>query len=273
MKNQPSVVLNNGVEMPLLGLGLFRITNENGGFSQCIHDALEEGYRFFDTAEYYENEKDLGEALASSGLHREEYFVTTKLTNDNIKLHDTRNAFFRQLERLKMDYIDLYLIHWPVKGYEQAWVEMEKLYEEKRIRAIGISNGEEGHLNRLWECSGIVPAVDQVEMHPYKAQLKLRKICAERGIVAEAYGPFMQGELLSDSLIGEIARKYHNSPAQIILRWFFQQKIPVIPKTVTRERMMQNRNAMDFVLEEVDMEILHSLNKEQGSFPSPYEVI
>ena len=141
MKNQPSVVLNNGVEMPLLGLGLFRITNENGGFSQCIHDALEEGYRFFDTAEYYENEKDLGEALASSGLHREEYFVTTKLTNDNIKLHDTRNAFFRQLERLKMDYIDLYLIHWPVKGYEQAWVEMEKLYEEKRIRAIGISNG------------------------------------------------------------------------------------------------------------------------------------
>lgn len=141
MKIKNSIVLNNGVEMPLLGLGLFQITNKEGKFTQYINDALEAGYRLFDTSEYYENERDLGNVLAQCGLRREEYFITTKLTNDNIKLYATRDAFFRQLERLKLDYLDLYLIHWPVMGYEQAWIEMEKLYEEKLIRAIGISKG------------------------------------------------------------------------------------------------------------------------------------
>ena len=249
--------------MPLLGLGLFRITNENGGFSQCIHDALEEGYRFFDTAEYYENEKDLGEALASSGLHREEYFVTTKLTNDNIKLHDTRNAFFRQLERLKMDYIDLYLIHWPVPGcYTGTWMEMAKLLETGRVLSIGVSNFQIHHLEELKKISGIVPAVNQIECHPLCYPKELIEYCQSEGIQVQAYAPLARGAYLDNDVMCVLGTKYAHTPAQVGLRWAIQKGISVIPKSVNPDRIASNANIFDFNIEDEDMAIMDTLNED-----------
>jgi diketogulonate reductase-like aldo/keto reductase len=235
-----------------------------------VLSALELGYRSIDTAKAYGNEAGVGQAIKESCIARNEIFLTTKLWNRDQGYESTLTAFHQSLERLGGDYIDLYLIHWPGRDlYKESWRAMEKLYGEGLIRAIGVSNFQEYHLEELASSSKLVPAVNQIELHPYLTQKELRAYCSAHAIRVEAWSPLGQGTLLSDKVLHELSKKYDKSVAQIILRWDIQHDIIIIPKSSRPERMKENISLFDFDIDEEDMSTIDNLNQNRRTGPNP----
>lgn len=266
------VVLNNGTLMPWLGFGVFKV-QDGAEAEQAVGCALENGYRSIDTAAVYKNESGVGKALHASGIARDEIFLTTKVWNSDLRAERTRGAFEESLQRLQTDYVDLYLIHWPVKGfYHQAWKVLEELHTEGRIRAIGVSNFMVHHLRDLLTTASVIPAVNQIEFHPWLIQPELLNFCRENGIQVEAWSPLAQAKLLSEPMITAIAGKYAKTPAQIILRWDLQRQVVTIPKSITPARISENAQIFDFELSGDDMRQIDSLdsNKRIGADPDNF---
>jgi len=261
--------LHNGVEMPYLGLGTYQADNEQE-VVDAIKYALEIGYRHIDTAAVYKNEEGVGRGISESAISRNELFVVSKVWNTDQGYDSTLKAFEDSLKRLNLDYLDLYLIHWPVSGqYKDTWRALEKLYKEKRIRAIGVSNFMQHHLEDLLEIAEIVPMVNQMEFHPYLVQQGLIDFCNSKGIQYEAWSPFMQGKLFELDFCNGLAKKYNKSAAQIILRWNLQKGVVTIPKSVHEKRIKSNAAVFDFELSKEDMVFLDGLDRGERSGPDP----
>lgn len=264
-----STRLNNDIEMPWLGFGVFKI-RDGLEVERAVNNALEAGYRSIDTAALYGNETGVGKAIRDSGIPRQEIFLTTKVWNVDQRAGRTMAAFEESLQRLDTDYVDLYLIHWPVKGYYQdTWAVMEEIYQSGRSRAIGVSNFMVHHLEDILRESPIVPAVNQVEFHPYLVQPNLLKFCKEHQIQVEAWSPLMKGQVATESTILKLAEKYHKTPAQIVLRWDLQHGVVTIPKSVNPNRIVENAQIFDFELSESDMHTLDALDQEKRTGPDP----
>lgn len=268
------IVLNNGVRAPQLGYGVWKIPNEEA--AEAVSQAFETGYRLIDTAKIYRNEVGVGEALAKSNLSRDEIFLTTKLWNGDQGYESTLQAMDESLEKLGLDYVDLYLIHWPTPQYDtyvDSYKAMEKLYKDGRTKAIGVCNFDVEHLQRIIDECEIVPAVNQVECHPYLQQKELKEFCKKHGIYLEAYSPLMNGtKVLEDPVIKEIAEQYGKTPAQVILRWHLQTDVMVIPKTVTPSRMKENLDVFDFELTDADMDKIADLDRNERHNAVPSEM-
>lgn len=261
--------LNNGIQMPWFGFGVFKV-QEGQEVEQSVKWALEAGYRSIDTAAVYGNERGVGRAIRESGVPRNEIFLTTKVWNEEMRKKRTADAFKESLERLETDYVDLYLIHWPVKGYYQdAWKALEEIYESGRTRAIGVSNFLIHHLEDLLAHSNIVPAVNQVEFHPYLVQPDLLNFCKEQKIQLEAWSPIMRGKIFTVTEIAQLAEKYHKTPAQIVLRWDLQHGVVTIPKSVHKDRILENTRIFDFELAPEDMTLLDRLDRGERVGPDP----
>ncbi|MEU8677612.1 aldo/keto reductase [Streptomyces sp. NPDC048560] len=270
MTSIPHITLNNGVEMPRLGFGVFQIPDEET--TAAVSTALTAGYRSIDTAAIYGNERGVGRALAESGISRGELFVTTKLWNADQGYDSTLAAFDASLDKLGLDHVDLYLIHWPTPArdlYTDTWRAMEKLLADGRTRAIGVSNFQPAHLQRLLDHSGTVPAVNQVELHPGLQQRELRAFHARHGIATEAWSPLAQGAVLKDEAITSIAARHEVTPAQVVLRWHLQTGNVVIPKSVTPQRIHQNLDVFGFELTADDIEAVASLDSGMRTGPDP----
>jgi methylglyoxal/glyoxal reductase len=266
------VTLNNGVAMPWLGLGVWRAAAGNET-KQAVVWALEHGYRHIDTAMIYENERDVGEALRASGVPREEVFVTTKVWNGDQGHDPTLRACEASLERMGMDYVDLYLIHWPVKGkYVETWGAMEALCSQGKARAVGVSNFMEHHLEAVIASGEIVPAVNQVEYHPELTLPGLRAYCAEKGVRLEAWAPIMKGRVNDIPEIVAVAEKHGKTPVQATLRWDLQHGVVTIPKSVHQERIVSNADIFDFELDDEDMAAIDALDREKRIGPHPDEI-
>ena len=269
MNLQSKVALNNGVEIPWVGLGVFQ--SEPGPETQrAVEWALELGYRHIDTAAFYQNEESVGRALKASGIPRDEVFVTTKVWNNNQGYDEALAAFDRSLKNLGMDTVDLYLVHWPIeKKRLQTWKALEKIYEEGRARAIGVSNFLVHHLEELAEHSGIVPAVNQVEFHPFLLQKELLDYDHEHGIRHEAWSPLTRARLWDDPVIDRIAAAHEKSRAQVLLRWDLQHGVVTIPKSVHRDRIEENSKLFDFELTDGEMAQLDALDRSERIGPDP----
>lgn len=270
---EDKTVLANGVEMPWLGLGVWK-AQLGGEVENAVKAALQTGYRSIDTAAVYKNEEGVGKALAESEVPREELFITTKVWNDDQGYETTLKAFEESRKKLGLEYIDLYLIHWPVKGkYKETWRAMEKLYKEGLIRAIGVSNFHVHHLKDLISDAEIKPMVDQIEFHPYLTQKELLSFCKEEQIQMEAWSPLMQGEFVGVDLLKELAEKYGKTPAQIILRWDLEHGVVTIPKSVKEHRIQENANLFDFELSQEDMDRVDGLHRNHrfGSNPDNFD--
>jgi diketogulonate reductase-like aldo/keto reductase len=267
----PGITLNNGVQMPRLGFGVWQVPDRAA--AGAVSTALEAGYRSIDTAAVYGNEKGTGRALRSSGLPREELFVTTKLWNDDQGHDSALRALDTSLDKLRLDYVDLYLIHWPQPrrdAYTETWRAFEKIAADGRARAVGVSNFHPAHLRRLFETSGLVPAVNQIELHPQLDQAELRALHAEHGIATEAWSPLGQGRGLLDSpVIGKVAARLGRTPAQVVLRWHLQLGNVVIPKSVTPSRIRENFDVFGFELDAQDMAELAALADGTRLGPDP----
>ena len=261
--------LNSGNEMPVLGLGMYKITDEREA-EKTIRCAVNAGYRLIDTASAYMNEDGVGKGIRECGIPRRELFLTTKIWNNAQRLGDVEGSFSRSLERLMTDYVDLYLVHWPVPGcYLGTWKELEALYKKGAARSIGVSNFEIRHLEELASVSEITPAVNQIEFHPYWYQKNLVEYCHAKGIAVQAYAPLARGAYLDDDVICILATKYGKTPAQIGLRWILQKGVAVIPKSTQEERIISNGEIFDFVLEEEDMDAIDQLNRDFRSAAIP----
>ncbi|MEU1128176.1 aldo/keto reductase [Streptomyces sp. NPDC005899] len=270
MPTVPTVALNNGVTIPQLGFGVFQIPDDET--TQAVTDALAAGYRSIDTAAVYGNEAGVGRALAASGIPRDELFVTTKVWNADQGYDATLAAFEASLSELGLDHVDLYLIHWPTPArdlYTETWRALEKLTADGRIRAAGVSNFQPAHLRRLIEESSLVPAVNQIELHPGLQQKELRGLHAEHGIATEAWSPLAQGALLDDDVLVTIAGRHGKTPAQVVLRWHLQLGNVVIPKSVTPARIRQNIDVFDFELSDEDMAAIAGLDRGMRTGPDP----
>lgn len=255
-----TTTLANGVQMPWFGLGLYKVEEEK--VEQLVHTAVEYGYRSFDTAALYQNERSLGEAIRSLSIPREQLFITSKVWNTEQGYEETLAAFDASMERLGLDYLDLYLIHWPVPGkYVDTWKALEKIYEDKRVRAIGVSNFHAHHLQDVLDIATVKPMVNQVELHPKLSQRELHTFCKNNGIQLEAWSPLMRGRLQEDATLQTIANKYGKTVAQVILRWDLQLQIVTIPKTVNLARLKENADIFDFVLSEEDMRVIDGINE------------
>ncbi|EPD66633.1 aldo/keto reductase [Streptomyces sp. HGB0020] len=266
----PTVTLNNGVEIPQLGFGVFQVPDAET--TAAVSAALEAGYRSIDTAAIYGNEAGVGAALASSGIAREDLFVTTKLWNSDQGYDATLRAFDASLAKLGLDHVDLYLIHWPTPArdlYRETWQAIEKLAADGRIRAAGVSNFQPAHLRRLLEGSALVPAVNQIELHPGLQQRELRALHAELGIATEAWSPLAQGAVLGEPALTKIAERYGKSPAQVVLRWHLQLGNVVIPKSVTPARIRENIDVFDFALDDEEMSQIAALDRGLRTGPDP----
>ncbi|MFD7597607.1 aldo/keto reductase [Kitasatospora sp. NPDC059812] len=266
----PTVKLNNGVEIPQLGFGVFQVPDAET--AAAVTSALEAGYRSIDTAAIYGNETGVGRALAASGLPREDLFVTTKLWNADQGYDATLRAFDAGLAKLGLEYLDLYLIHWPTPArdlYLDSWRAVERLASEGRIRAAGVSNFQPAHLQRLLDESRLVPAVNQVELHPGLQQAELRAFHTEHGIATEAWSPLAQGAVLDDPAITAIAARTGKSAAQVVLRWHLQLGNIVIPKSVTPARIRQNLDVFDFQLTDEDMATIAATDRDLRTGPHP----
>ena len=271
MASVPTIALNNGQTIPQFGFGEFLVQPD-----ECVAAtiaALEAGYRHIDTAEMYGNEKGVGEAVARSGLDRGEVFVTSKLNNGFHRRDDALRAFDQSLADLGFEYLDLFLIHWPLPGidvdYVETWKAMEEIYAGGRCRAIGVSNFQAHHLRRLFSQAQVRPAVNQIEVHPYLAQDELRAFDADHEIVTEAWSPIAQGKVLGDPAIVAIAERLGRTPAQVVLRWHVQRGDVVFPKSVSRERMQENFALFDFELGTEDMATLTGLDRGERTGPDP----
>ena len=263
MNLQSTRTLTNGVEMPIFGLGVYKMIEPQETI-EAITKALQIGYRAIDTASLYYNEEQVGEAIRHSGVAREEIFVTTKVWNTDQGYDNTLKAFEVSLKKLNMDYVDLYLTHWPVEGkYPDTYRAIERLYEEKLIRVPGVSNHHAHHVEKLLHSANVPPMVNQVEVHPYLSQEPLRAFCREHHIAVTAWSPLGRGGVLQDETIIKIAEKYGKTAAQVVLRWHLQHDIMVIPKSVTPSRIEENANIFDFVLSSEDMTVIDSLNRNQ----------
>ncbi|MRI01036.1 aldo/keto reductase [Kriegella sp. EG-1] len=266
---QGSFELYNGVKMPYLGLGTYKSEN-NTEVVNAVQSALDFGYRHIDTASAYKNEEGVGKGIKKSFVAREDVFVVSKVWNADQGYESTLKAFEATLEQLDLDYLDLYLIHWPVKGkYKETWRALEKLYHDKRIRAIGVSNFLKHHLVDLMESSEIIPMVNQMEFHPYLTSQELVDYCVSKEIQFEAWSPFMQGKLFQLDICKELSEKYKKSAAQIILRWNLQKGIVTIPKSSKSERIISNADVFDFELSADEVFQLDSLNRDERIGPDP----
>ncbi len=266
----PTIALNDGNQIPQLGLGVFKV--EPGETERIVSEALEVGYRHIDTAFIYHNEDGVGRAIAQSGIPRDELFITTKLWNTDHE--DPRSAFEKSLDRLGLDRLDLYLIHWPMPMLGtalEAWRGMVQLVGAQLTESIGVSNFEVEHLRELHEETGVVPAVNQIELHPFHQRRDLREYCQANGIAVEAWGPLAQGksDLLRRPAITNAGVAHSKSPAQVVLRWHVQQGTIVIPKTTRKKRMLENADVFDFTLTEAQMAAIGSLEAGQNFGPDP----
>jgi 2,5-diketo-D-gluconate reductase A len=262
MTEVPTITLNTGAAMPQLGFGVFQVPPDET--AQAVTTAFEYGYRSIDTAAIYRNERGVGEAIRASGLARDELFITTKLWNSDQGADSARAAFETSLEKLGLDFVDLYLIHWPAPAknrYVESWHVLEELHREGLAKAIGVSNFQIAHLRRLGVESDVVPALNQVELHPRLQQAELRDFHAEQGIATEAWSPLAQGAVLDDPVVTELAEQHGRTPGQIVLRWHVELRNVVIPKSVTPERIAQNIALFDFELSSADMERLAGLER------------
>ncbi|KUO97062.1 aldo/keto reductase [Ferroacidibacillus organovorans] len=261
------VTLNNGVEMPILGFGVYQMTDANE-CEQSVYDALMTGYRLIDTAASYLNEEAVGRAINRSGVQREELFITTKLWVQDSGYEQTKKAFEKSLQRLQLDYLDLYLIHQPYGDVYGSWRAMEELYREGKIRAIGVSNFQMDRLIDLIIHNEVVPAVNQVETHPFCQQIEGAKFMKEQGVQIESWGPFAEGrnDLFRNEILLSIAEKYEKSVAQMVLRWLIQRGIVAIPKSVRKERILENFHVFDFELRQKDMDSIAALDTKQSVF-------
>lgn len=270
MTTVPTLTLNNGVEIPQLGFGVFQVPPEET--KDVVLQALDVGYRHLDTAQMYGNERGVGEALAESGLARSDVFVTTKLNNGYLDHESALLAFQESLDALGTDHVDLFLIHWPlptVADYVARWRTLEEIYASGRARSIGVSNFQPSHLRRLKTETTVVPAVNQVEVHPYLRNDEVRAVGAELGIATEAWSPIAQGKVLDDPTLVRIARQLDRTPAQVTLRWHLQRGDVVFPKSVTRSRMEENFALFDFELSATDMADVDALDRGERTGPDP----
>lgn len=262
-----TVKLNNGIEMPILGFGVFQIPDA-AECEKCVIDAIETGYRLIDTAASYMNEKAVGNAIKNSGIERKELFITTKLWVQDTGYENTKTAFQKSLDRLQLDYLDLYLIHQPYGDVFGSWRAMEELYEAGKVRAIGVSNFQPDRVMDLMMFNKIPPAVNQIETHPFQQQIDNQAFLQDNNIQIESWGPFAEGknDIFKNELLLSLATKYNKSVTQIILHWLTQRGVVVIPKSVRKERMMENFNCLDFEIEANDMEIIKSLDTKTSLF-------
>jgi 2,5-diketo-D-gluconate reductase A len=263
----PSIELNDGHSIPQLGFGVFQI--DPGDTAEAVGRALEVGYRHIDTAEGYGNERGVGEAVRASGLDRGEVFITSKLDNDSHRPDDARRAFEGTLEALGVDYVDLFLIHWPLPtlydgDYVSTWKTLEAFQQDGRARSIGVSNFQVDHLDRLAAETDVVPAVNQIELHPYLLNEEVRAHGEGMGIATEAWSPIAKGEVLGDPVVTAIAEKVGRTPAQVVLRWHIQRDSIVFPKSTTPARIEENFRLFDFELEAADVERLGTLDRDDG---------
>lgn len=270
---QDTTTLHNGVSMPWFGLGVFKV-EEGPELENAVALAIKHGYRSIDTAAIYENEEGVGrgirQGLKEAGIGREELFVTSKVWNADLGYELTLAAYETSLKKLGLDYLDLYLIHWPVEGkFKDAWRALETIYKEGRVKAIGVSNFHIHHLEALIIDAEIKPMVNQVEHHPRLTQKNLQNFCKEHGIQFEAWSPLMQGQLLDHPVIQEIADKYNKSIAQVILRWDLQNGVVTIPKSTKEHRIVENAAVFDFELTKEDMERIDSLDQNHRVGPDP----
>ena len=266
---QGTFTLNNGVEMPYFGLGTYQADNDQE-VVDAVKFALDHGYRHIDTAAVYKNEEGVGKAIKESAVAREEIFLTTKVWNSDQGYESTMKAFEASLERLATDYVDLYLVHWPVKQkYKDTWRALEELYKQNRIRAIGVSNFLQHHLEDLLQSAEIVPMVNQMEFHPYLVQQDLLNFCTDKGIQYEAWSPFLQGKLFELNITKDLEEKYSKSAAQIVLRWNLQKGVVTIPKSVHKNRITSNSEIFDFELNDDEVAYLDSLHKGERTGPDP----
>ncbi|HHP1112718.1 TPA: aldo/keto reductase [Bacillus thuringiensis] len=274
MKNlQSKAVLNNGVEMPWFGLGVFKV-EEGPELVEAVKSAIKAGYRSIDTAAIYGNEKAVGEGIRAgieaTGIAREELFITSKVWNADQGYETTIAAYEESLKKLGLDYLDLYLVHWPSEGkYKDTWRALETLYKEKRVRAIGVSNFQIHHLQDVMKDAEIKPMINQVECHPRLTQKELQAFCKEQGIQMEAWSPLMQGQLLDNETLQEIAEKHGKTTAQVILRWDLQNGVITIPKSTKEHRIIANADVFNFELTKEDMEKIDALNQNHRVGPDP----
>jgi 2,5-diketo-D-gluconate reductase A len=264
MKN---ITLNNGVEMPILGFGVYQIPDADE-CERSVLTALEAGYRSIDTAAAYGNEEAVGKAISKSGIDRKELFITTKLWISNAGYEKAKQGFEESLNKLGLDYLDLYLIHQPYGDVHGSWHAMEELYENGKIRAIGISNFQPDRVMDMIVFNKVVPAVNQIETHPFHQQVETQQFLKENNVQQESWGPFAEGKnnLFNNELLAAIGKKYNKSIAQVVLRWMIQRDIVVIPKSVTKDRIVQNFEVFDFELATSDMEQIKTLDEKQSAF-------
>jgi 2,5-diketo-D-gluconate reductase A len=274
----PEITLNNGQKIPQFGFGVFLV--KPADTAAAVTAALEAGYRHIDTAEMYGNEREVGEAISRSGLDRSEVYVTSKLSNDAHRPDDARRAFDESLKALGFDYLDLFLIHWPLPtryngDYVSTWKALEDFYREGRARSIGVSNFQPHHLRRLHGDTEIIPAVNQIEVNPYLTQDELRGFCAEHQIAVEAWSPLARGNALDDPEIIQIARRAAKTPAQVILRWHIERGDIVFPKSITPDRIRENIDIFDFGLSAEEIETISALNRNErtGADPDKFDMI
>lgn len=270
MAKVPEIRFNDGNTIPQIGLGVF-LMKDKSEFMQAMKWAIDAGYRHFDTAAFYGNEQWLGEALKESGLKRDEYFVTSKVWNSDHGYEKTRHAFDKSLKKLGLDYLDLYLIHWPSDHYVETWKAMEDLQKSGKIKSIGVSNFKEHHLEDLMSKTDIKPVIDQVETHPYFQQKKLVKYLHDHNIAHEAWSPMGRGSdgIFDDSVLKDIAAKHHKTVAQVILRWHIQRQTVVIPKSIHQNRIAENFDIFDFELNNEDMDRIAQLDTGKKIYEDP----
>lgn len=270
---QDTTTLNNGVKMPWLGLGVFKV-EEGPELVNAVKTAIKHGYRSIDTAAIYGNEEGVGKGiqkgLKEAGISREDLFVTSKVWNEDLGYESTLAAYETSLKKLGLDYLDLYLIHWPVEGkYKDAWRALETLYKEGRVKAIGVSNFQVHHLEDLMKDAEIKPVINQVELHPRLTQKELKAFCQDNNIQLEAWSPLMQGQLLDNEVLKEIAAKHNKSVAQIIVRWDLQNGVMTIPKSTKEHRIVENVDLFDFELTQEELEVIDGLNQNHRVGPDP----